>query len=76
MTAEIRDEASERGWNLTLDLVPWEKGPVLNQDFSSQGLKERKGRSKLCFRETALAVWGGCLGGARPEARRPMRLPQ
>lgn len=22
------------------------------------------------FRETALAVWGGCLGGARPEARR------
>lgn len=43
MTAEIRDEASERGWNLTLDLVPWEKGPVLNQDFSSQGLKERKG---------------------------------
>jgi len=44
MTAEIRDEASERGWNLTLDLVLWEKGPVLNQDFlPSQGLKERKG---------------------------------
>ena len=44
MTAEIRDEASERGWHLTLDPIPWEKGPVLNQDFlSSQGLKERKG---------------------------------
>lgn len=77
MTAEIRDKACERGWNLTLDLVPWEKGPVLSQDFlSSQGLKEREGQSNLCFREAALAVWGGCLGGARPEVRRPMRLPQ
>lgn len=33
MMAEIRDEARERGWNLDLELVTWEKRPVLSEDF-------------------------------------------
>lgn len=72
MTAEIRDEASERGWNLTLDLVLG-KGTSSKSRFSSQGLKE-KGDPNYVLEllwQFGEGVWEG-----KTEARRSMRLPQ